>query len=990
MRITQYVVLLLIMSSCANQETESPFLSIPSSQSNINFNNKVIDRPEFNILDYLYFYNGGGVATGDLNNDGLPDIFFTSNLGEDKLYFNRGDFTFEDVSDRFNKEELKGWSTGVTMADVNQDGWLDIYVCKLGSYGPFKNHNKLFINKEGKRFVESAKEYGLDFSGFATQSAFFDYDQDGDLDCYLLNHSVKNPEQFRPSEIRERKDSLAGDVLLEYKDGFFTDVTESAGIYNSTIGFGLGIDIADVNNDGWLDIYIGNDFHENDYLYINQQDKTFKEVIAQTTGHTSNFSMGCAIADLNNDLKVDILTLDMKPFDEKVYKKSGGWESIEIYNFKRGFGYHHQSARNALQMNVGVSEALPMFSEQAAYYGLEATDWSWSPLLFDFDNDGDKDVFITNGIVRRPNDMDFVSFHFDPKDPNKVNQLQKMPEGNVPNCYFENDSKAKSFVKKEYFNNSISTGAAAADFNQDGLLDIVINNINAPATILKNNRDQKQNYYLSVKLRGEEENYFGIGASVYLYQDGKGQLSHIKTSSGFQSFSEPMSHFGLTNAKVDSIKVIWPDGFVQVETISEINTTLELKKRKTKKPQDANLNKVRFVNNVESYKHKKNDFNDQQTHKWLLYNLSDSGPRMTTVNESEIYLTGNKSTVSGKMNLTSMDFTFSTNKQIPNHAVSAFFDWDKDGDEDVFIGLNAKPESYGTADSSYLLLNENNSFTKMNLPLAEMIYDAEWSDLDENGFADLVVVGHWMPITIFYNDGKNLNKTELPESSGLWFSVLIDDLNGDNQKDIIAGNYGINHGLKASKENPIRFYQNDFDKNGYTETLVTYVKDGVEVPYPNQSLFASQIPAVKKKYLKNIDYASAKVNELVTEKMLNKGKRSQIVTLSSSCFLQEQKNTWKKQSLPSGLQMAPLFAIEKMKDNTYFFGGNFHEVDPNWGRQDATYLSAYNYGKEEWLNVSNSLRLPLVKGAIRDLIYKNEKLFIAMNNDYLKMIDFTN
>ncbi|MEL6986981.1 MAG: VCBS repeat-containing protein, partial [Bacteroidota bacterium] len=396
------------------------------------------------------------------------------------------------------------------MVDINADGWLDIYVSKLGDYKMHKNTNKLFINYEGKKFVNEASTYGLDFSGFSTQAAFLDYDQDGDLDCYLLNHSAKDPAQYKPAKIRNQKDSIAGDVFYENVDGKFIDVTKQAGIYNSSIGFGLGIDVVDVNEDRLPDIYIANDFHEQDYLYINQGNKTFKEQIEASTQHTSNFSMGCNITDINNDGLQDILTLDMKPFVDSTYKLSGGWENIEIYNFKRSYGYHHQSPRNALQVNLGVQNGIPQFSEQACLYGIEASDWSWSPIIEDFDNDGDQDIFITNGILRRPNDMDFVNFHFDDPTKSDLEKIQMMPKGAVSNLYFKKDNESNRFKRSKVGTPSCSTGAAVGDLDNDGLLEIVVSSINKGIEILKPNVNE--NHYLNIKLESNSDNSNALGA----------------------------------------------------------------------------------------------------------------------------------------------------------------------------------------------------------------------------------------------------------------------------------------------------------------------------------------------------------------------------------------------------------------------------------------------------------------------------------------------
>ena len=1035
---------LLLCFSCTKEEDKpSPlFKNISPQQSGIHFTNQVDDTPEFNILEYLYFYNGGGVATGDLNNDGLPDVFFTANKGDDHLYINKGNFKFELANQLLPQSDLGGWSTGVTFVDINSDGWLDIYVCKLGAYKGFNDHNKLFVNQQGKGFVESAKTYGLDFTGFSTQSAFFDYDRDGDLDCYLLNHSVKSPEQFKPSEIRNRADSLAGDRLFENVDGKFVDVSEAAGIYSSNVGFGLGIDVADLNADGWPDIYIANDFHENDYLYLNQKDKTFKEVISQSTGHTSNFSMGCAIADVNNDLAPDIFSLDMKPFDEKVYKKSGGWESIEIYNFKRSFGYHHQSPRNTLQINVGFEKDVPQYSERAAFYGLEATDWSWSPLIYDFDNDGDKDIYVSNGIARRPNDMDFVNFHFKANAENLIAQIDKMPTGNVPNFYFENDIANHTFSKTPATQSTLSNGAAVADFDLDGRLDIAVNNLNEPASILENTNPK--NHFVRIRLKGGEQNPFGMGARIILYSQDSKQQATLKSSTGFQSYSEPIIHFGIQQSQVDSIQIIWPDGSVQTEVNISIDQEVEIEKRKTDTALPFNTLTTRQTNIIADYQHRENKLNEQQANKWLLYNQSTFGPRIEKLDEQYFYISGNQLTPAGKVDVNNDSFiSFTKNqlnvdeqgaclvdfngaphlyvtqggnqykngdprltdvlynwsdKELPvaieaafplsklNTAVCKSNDYDKDGDEDIFVGVHSNPGQYGGPLTHYLLINQGDRFEKKEIDLDGMVYDATWADMDGNGYDDLVVVGHWMNVWVLYNDSGQFSYHAIPESSGLWNCVHVSDVDKNGTLDVVAGNYGKNHSLDASSQQPMQYYFNDFDRNGQQEALVTYYADGREVPYPSQSSLTAQIPATKKKFLKNEPYANARIDEIFQPKLLEESHRGKVEELASSCFFQTADKNWTKEILPPALQMAPIYAIEKTTEDVFFFGGNFYEVDPNWGRQDAGQLSAFSYSNQQWFDRAKQLQLPIVKGAIRDLLIQNKKLYIAINNEGLRVI----
>ncbi|MEO5905741.1 MAG: VCBS repeat-containing protein, partial [Saprospiraceae bacterium] len=451
---TFMVTYLFVFIACSRQETSSPsetFQILSKDRTGIEFNNQLKESDSLNILQYLYYYNGGGVAIGDINNDDLPDIYFSGNQVNNKLYVNLGNMKFKDVTKKAGVVCSGTWNTGVSMVDINGDGLLDIYVCQVDRMGPKKGSNKLFINNGNLTFTESAAAYGLDFTGLATHAAFLDYDRDGDLDCYLLNHSLKDPEQFKPAAVtRQVSDGVSGDRLLQNQNGIFTDVSSNAGISSSSIGFGLGIDVGDLNRDGWPDIYIGNDFHENDYLYLNNRNGTFREIISTATGHTSNFTMGVAIADINNDARPDILSLDMKPEDEITYKLSGGWESFNMYQFKRSFGYHHQSPRNALQINQGVFNDNPVFSELACQFGIEATDWSWSPLIADFSTDGHKDIFISNGIQRRPNDIDFVNYYSGAGNANKdvgLKLINRMPLGGVSNYMWSNHPETKSFER---------------------------------------------------------------------------------------------------------------------------------------------------------------------------------------------------------------------------------------------------------------------------------------------------------------------------------------------------------------------------------------------------------------------------------------------------------------------------------------------------------------------------------------------------------------
>ena len=493
------------------------FNHVPADSSGIHFSNDLQYSNDLNIIEYLYYYNGGGVALGDINNDGLDDIYLTANQTSDRLYLNLGNLKFKDITEEAGIKTDATWSSGVTMEDINNDGFLDIYISKVGNYKTPKAHNLLYINNGDATFAEVSSTYGLDFSGLSTQSAFFDYDNDGDMDMYLLNHSVHTPRSYGNIDFRGKQDSLSGDRFYENKlnEGklIFEDVTETSGIYSSALGYGLALAISDVNKDGLLDIYVGNDFHENDYLYINQGDKSFKESVATYLNQTTRFTMGVDIVDINNDLLPDIFSLDMMPFDAAIFMKSGGEDSDKISQIKAGFGFEDQYARNTFQLNTGDGH----FADIALMTETHATDWSWSPLIQDYDNDGLSDIFITNGIYKRPNDLDYINYistiDFAKYQKDKQNEIEKklidqMPTVNISNIVFKNKGnfEFERLTDNSGLTPSYSNGAAYSDLDNDGDLDLVVNNINEKATLLENRIDvNRTNNYFKITLKGNEK-----------------------------------------------------------------------------------------------------------------------------------------------------------------------------------------------------------------------------------------------------------------------------------------------------------------------------------------------------------------------------------------------------------------------------------------------------------------------------------------------------
>ncbi|HET7612769.1 MAG TPA: CRTAC1 family protein, partial [Gemmatimonadaceae bacterium] len=589
------------LSACERAPAVPPLFELLKPEATgISFANNLPERPDFNILNYLYYYDGGGVAVGDVDGDGLMDLYFTSNLGANKLYRNKGNYQFEDITARAGVADSVGWKTGVTMADVNGDGKIDIYVCGV-DYLDMHGRNVLYINNGDGTFTDRTAEYGLEHRGFSTQALFFDYDSDGDLDMYLLDHSTHKerdggrgtgdviggrPAAGSATLAARSSGSALGDRLFRNDGKHFTDVTASAGIHDGVDGYGLGVVSSDFNDDGCPDIYVANDFQGNDYLYINSCNGTFTESITKATGHTSRFSMGVDAADFNNDGRTDILSLDMLPEREDILRTTLTAESWELFNLRSTAGYHPQYARNALQLNRGLGR----FSEIGFLAGIAATDWSWAPLFADLDNDGRKDVFITNGVYRRPNDMDYIAYVGNEAVQRSLGDtitaanlalLQKMPQVPLANYAFHNDGDLRFTNVAAAWGltqNGFSNGAVYVDLNNTGHLDLVVNNIGAPASIYRNlGGGAAAFHYLTVILHGAGLNTGGVGTRVEIKAGGVAQVLEQQPTRGFLSSVDPRLHFGLGGASVvDTLTVTWPSRRVQRMTAVAVDRVLTL------------------------------------------------------------------------------------------------------------------------------------------------------------------------------------------------------------------------------------------------------------------------------------------------------------------------------------------------------------------------------------------------------------------------------
>jgi len=708
------LILLVIIISCNPAGGDKLLTLLSPSDTGVKFVNQLKETEEMNMIEYLYFNNGGGVAAGDINNDGLIDLYFTSNQGANKLYLNKGNLKFEDITGAAGVAGTGSWKTGVTMADVNADGLLDIYVCQVGKYKSLTGKNQLFINQGNLTFKDQAAEYGLDFQGFSTQAAFFDYDMDGDLDMYLLNHSVHTSRSYGDVSLRYDRDSLAGDRLYRNDEingkRFFTDVTREAGIYSSHIGYGLGINVCDINNDGYPDIYISNDFHENDYLYINNGNGTFSEKLTERMEHTSRSSMGNDVGDINNDGLLDVMVLDMLPEDQKTRQLSGGEDDMELFDLKLKYGYHYQFVRNTLQLNLGNGH----FSEIGRLAGVSATDWSWSPLICDVDNDGWKDIFITNGIFRRANDLDYVKYltggnRFNSsKDNSKVPDkelYEKMPlNPNTSYLYknnrdltFSNKAREWGITKK-----SFSNGSTYADLDNDGDLELIVNNINQEAFIYRNNSENKKNSnFLSVSLKGSELNPNGIGTRITLYCGGKQQVAEQFPVKGFLSSTSEVLHFGLDSIKtIDSLIVRWPDlseqRIINVQANQRIafdtrNAKLKNLTSQTSSPQRKTFEEV-LVEGL-NFRHQEDSYSDFQREKLIPHSLSNEGPALAfgDVNSDGLddVFVGGATSQAAMLFIHQKNGTFKPEKfpddVFTDDVDAAFFDADGDGDLDLYV-----------------------------------------------------------------------------------------------------------------------------------------------------------------------------------------------------------------------------------------------------------------------------------------------------------------
>ena len=1084
------ITALILIFSFFLSSQEPLFTLVDSSRAGINFSNELVDTEEHSIFLYANYYGGSGVGIGDFDNDGLEDIFFAANLLDDKIYKNLGMFKFEDKTETSGIINNGSWSTGVTVADVNNDGLVDIYVsCELYDNAPELRRNKLYINQGSFKFKESASEWGVDVDRRTRHSVFFDYNNDGLLDLYLLNHPP-NTGNFSPFFGTDMTLPDYNLQLFENKGSYFVDVTEAAGLNRS--GFPNAAVIGDFNKDGWPDIYVANDFDSPDFLYFNNKDKTFTYATETSLRHTSFYSMGVDAADINNDSHLDLMVLDMTAEDNFRLKSNMSGMNPDSFWKVVNDGGHYQYMFNTLQLNNGNET----FSDIAQFTGTAATDWSWSSLVADFDNDGQKDIYITNGLLRdiRNTDADkkisdIVSKKINDyiiKNPDNteitiwdvvdLNELlDLLPSQKLKNYYYKNHGNlifSNNTDSSGLNQPSFSHGASYVDLDNDGDLDLVVNNVNDKPFIYENNSENNGNNFIRLKMVDDRPT---LGTKVKMYYDKEFQYFETTNVRGIYSTSEDVVHFGINKSKaIDSILIEWPDQTLQKIINPKINKTHKVYKEGIIINSKLNINDDKRFNEDKSilnYTHRENYFNDYDKQVLLPHKLSQLGPAIAkgdingdgledlfvggaSGQEASVYIQNensfekidndiwtkhkaledidalffdsdndgdldiyvvsggnefmpNSSTYLDRLYINDGNGNFTFRRELlPSNfesgSVVKAFDFDNDGDLDLFVGSRMKPWNYPEPASSYLLVNENGKFSNYNTDQFTdlgLVTDAEWFDYDNDGDSDIVVVGEWMPITVFKNQDGNFIKEEINtnlgcSSTGWWYSIEVGDLNNDKLPDLIVGNLGLNYKYKASVDEPFEVFYDDFDENGTKDIVLAYYNYGIQFPLRGFSCSSQQVPDLKDKFEKYDIFASLDVQEVYGEENLENALRLSVNTFESAALINNE-SFFDFKPLPNYAQFSSVNDIiikdfDNDQINDLLIVGNMYHAEIETARNDAgngLFLKGVGDGSFKEVSVSESgFFAPGDSKKIITLnLGNNDIILVANNNDRIQI-----